>query len=91
MNIRYPIYEGVYRILTVKHAISNFRGQYADRLHRQGFRGKYRSRARMIFPETCKARPCRWQRAVPLPLPRNWNDGIIYLSRPWILGKKVSG
>ena len=28
---------------------------------------------------------------VPLPLPRNWNDGIIYLSRPWILEKKVSG
>ena len=37
-------------MLTVKHVISNFRGQDADRLHRQGFRGKYRSRARMIFP-----------------------------------------
>ena len=34
----------------VKHVISNFRGQDADRLHWQGFRGKYRSRARMIFP-----------------------------------------
>ena len=34
----------------MKHVISNFRGQDADRLHRQGFRGKYRSRARMIFP-----------------------------------------
>lgn len=46
MNIRYPIYEGVYRILTVE-----LQGLLLQMLpERQGFREKYRSRARMIFP-----------------------------------------
>ena len=36
--------------MEVVHVQHGIRGQEADRLHRQGFRGKYRSRARMIFP-----------------------------------------
>ena len=72
----------------MKHVISNFGGRRADRLHRQGFRGKYRSGARMIFPETCKARPCRWKRAVPLPLPAEleWRDHLPFA--PLGLGKE---
>lgn len=34
------------------------------------FEGKYRSGARMIFPETRRARPCRWKRAVRYLCPR---------------------
>ena len=36
------------------------------------------TRVRMIFPETCKARPCGWKRAVPLPLPLNWNGSALF-------------
>ena len=109
MNIRYPIYEGVYRILT-KHQCRHpdpfvcsqprdklscfhdrtvligetchflFRGRKADCLHRQGFRGKYRSPARMIFPETCKARPCRWKPAVRYLCPGNGMTGSVPFS-----------
>ena len=34
----------------MKHVISNFRGRKADRLHRQGFRGKYRNASEDDFP-----------------------------------------
>jgi hypothetical protein len=42
----------------------------------------------MIFPETCKARPCRWKRAVPLPLPAEleWRDHLPFA--PLGLGKE---
>ena len=57
------------------NAIPGLRGFLAVRLHRQGFRGKYRSPARMISPETCKARPCRWKPAVRYLCPGNGMTG----------------
>lgn len=40
------------------HVPLNYRAVKADASGRQGFREKYRSRARMIFPETARLRPC---------------------------------
>ena len=74
------------------NAIPGFRGFLAVRLHRQGFRGKYRSGARMIFPETCKARPCRWKRAGCDLCPANRDGFIISFScRSRFWGTRVSG
>ena len=55
MNIRYPIYEGVYRILTVKQSFPISRAGMRTASTGKVFGGKYRSGARMIFPETRRA------------------------------------
>ena len=71
-------------------AIPGFRGFLAVRLHRQGFREKYRSAARMIFPRNRQARPCRWKRAGCDLCPANRDGSVISsFSRFW--GTKVSG
>ena len=43
MNIRYPIYEGVYRILTLKRAINKFRRKQLklDKVTRHNHFGGY--------------------------------------------------
>ena len=46
MNIRYPIYEGVYRILTL-----NYKGPTANASGKAGFSGKILPERLEIFPE----------------------------------------
>ena len=66
----------------VKHVISNFRGRKAYRLHRQGFRGKYRSRnGEDDFLRNLKGQTLQVVQGGALPLPVNWNDRAICLSR----------
>ncbi len=65
----------------VKHVISNFRGRKAYRLHRQGFRGKYRSVSEDDFLRNLKGTTLQVEQGGALPLPVNWNDRAICLSR----------
>jgi len=65
----------------VKHVISNFRGRKAYRLHRQGFRGKYRSVSEDDFLRNLKGTTLQAEQGGALPLPVNWNDRAICLSR----------
>ena len=48
----------------VKHVISNFRGRKAYRLHRQGFRGKYRSVSEDDFLRNLKGQTLQAEQAV---------------------------
>lgn len=64
-----------------KHVISNFRGRKAYRLHRQGFRGKYRSVSEDDFLRNLKGTTLQVEQGGALPLPVNWNDRAICLSR----------
>lgn len=65
----------------VKHVISNFRGRKAYRLHRQGFRGKYRNVSEDDFPRNLKGPTLQVEQGGALPLPVNWNDRAICLFR----------
>lgn len=65
----------------VKHVISNFGGRKAYRLHRQGFRGKYRNVSEDDFLRNLKGPTLQVEQGGALPLPSNWNDRVICLSR----------
>ena len=65
----------------VKHVISNFRGRKAYRRHRQGFRGKYRSVSEDDFLRNLKDQTLQAEQGGALPLPVNWKDRAICLSR----------
>ena len=65
MNIRYPIYEGVYRILTVVRPTDQ--GYDADR------RGVFQAR-RMERPKRCETQPYRDSRRQVLSARREGGD-----------------
>ena len=97
MNIRYPIYEGVYRILTFhdipvltgETVFSNFKGRDAYRLHRQGFRRKIPERREDDFPRNPEGLTLPVEKGGALPLPANWNDGVIFSFRSRFSGTRI--
>ena len=71
------------------NAIPGFRGFLAVRLHRQGFRRKIPERREDDFPRNPEGLTLPVEKGGALPLPANWNDGVIFSFRSRFSGTRI--
>jgi hypothetical protein len=76
-------------VLTGEAVVSNFKGRDADRLHWQGFRGKIPERREDDFPRNPEGQTLQVEKGGTLPLPANWNDGVIFSFRSRFSGTRI--
>lgn len=76
-------------VLTGETVFSNFKGRDAYRLHRQGFRGKIPERREDDFPRNPEGLTLPVEKGGALPLPANWNDGVIFSFRSRFSGTRI--
>lgn len=76
-------------VLTGETVFSNFKGRDAYRLHRQGFRRKIPERREDDFPRNPEGLTLPVEKGGALPLPANWNDGVIFSFRSRFSGTRI--
>ena len=76
-------------VLTGETVFSNFTGRDAYRLHRQGFRRKIPERREDDFPRNPEGLTLPVEKGGALPLPANWNDGVIFSFRSRFSGTRI--
>ena len=78
-------------LLTGETVVSNFKGRDADRLHGQGFRRKIPEPREDDFPRNPGGLTLPVEKGGALPLPANWDDGVISSSRSRLSGTRIPG